>query len=208
VPIQAAEIKNVQSGTAVPTVTKTQSQVQPATRQIFFPENGWYSYNGLAVGNQVYSSSLLVTLKYDETSNLGATVTVPGQDQPIVTQEPSPITASLLKTIYPQGNAYQVNLEMTLKKQQASRIFLSDFSLENKTYLSVQLDGQSLECKTNGQVIQGNTIDFKDEQVVRCSKLIDDQQGSYSENHLFSATMMYGVMLQKTYPFSINLKEQ
>jgi hypothetical protein len=173
---------------------------------VFFPQQGQFSYKGLSKQNQLFRSDLIVTLRYPETTRATAAVYVPNIEQPALVQDPSQIMAYMQKSIYPQGDAYNVNLDLTFVKNPYSEIFLQDFVTGNKTYFDVKMASQSLECRTTNGLPVGNTLEIKNTKTIRCSKTV--YQGAQRQDYDFVLTMIYGVVLQKEYSFSINTAQE
>jgi hypothetical protein len=178
----------------------------PGTKEVFFPQQGQFSYKGLSKQNQLFRSDLIVTLRYPETTRATAAVYVPNIEQPALVQDPSQIMAYMQKSIYPQGDAYNVNLDLTFVKNPYSEIFLQDFVTGNKTYFDVKMASQSLECRTTNGLPVGNTLEIKNTKTIRCSKTV--YQGAQRQDYDFVLTMIYGVVLQKEYSFSINTAQE
>lgn len=203
VAIQQADKKDVTTGTGI---TKTEQQLIPATREVAFPEDGQYSYSGLPEMNDNYKGNLFVTVRYPEITRATATVLIPGQDSPVLTSDPAPIGISVSKSNWPEGNIERVNFDITLKKQQQAEISLQDFSEPslNKSYFSAKLDDRQLECSVAETPIVNNIIDFKDGMIIRCTTTLDVAS---PQSHPFSITMMYGVSINKEYPFNVQTKK-
>lgn len=202
VAIQQADKKEVTTGSGI---TQTSEQLQPATREVAFPEDGQYSYSGLPDMNDNYKGNLFVIVRYPEITRATATVLIPGQESPVLTSDPAPIGLSLSKSNWPEGNIERVNFDITLKKQQQADISLQDFSESsaNKTYFSAKLDDKQLDCTVAETPITNNIIDFKDGMIVRCTTTLDVTS---PQSHPFSITMMYGVSINKEYPFNVQTK--
>jgi len=181
-------------------------ELVPGTKEIFFPQQGQYSYQNLPKMNQPFSSNLIIRVRYPEITQATTAIYVPDATQPALTQEPSQIMASLQKSIYPQGDAYNVNLDLTFVKNPYSEIFLQDFVTGNKTYFDVKMASQSLECRTTNGLPVGNTLEIKNTKTIRCSKTV--YQGAQRQDYDFVLTMIYGVVLQKEYSFSINTAQE
>jgi hypothetical protein len=157
--------------------------------------------------NQPFSSSLRVNIKYSEKNDATTTVYVPNQEQPQIVQDPSQIMVNMQKSIYPQGNAYKVNLDLILSRNPGSRIFLQDFSEENenKTFFSAKLGGKPLECRTSNNQIVSNILEIKDNKNLKCSALI--YQGEQRQDYDFIVTLMYGVEISRDYGFMIDTSQ-
>jgi LysM repeat protein len=203
--VPAAEAKKVESSSLLGS-TSTE-QITPGTRDVFFPEQGQFSYSGLPKMNQPFSSSLRVNIKYSEKNDATTTVYVPNQEQPQIVQDPSQIMVNMQKSIYPQGNAYKVNLDLILSRNPGSRIFLQDFSEENenKTFFSAKLGGKPLECRTSNNQIVSNILEIKDNKNLKCSALI--YQGEQRQDYDFIVTLMYGVEISRDYGFMIDTSQ-
>ncbi len=201
--LPAAEIIKTQSSG---TFSSAKEEIVPGVKEVFFPQQGQYSYKDLFKMNQPYSSNLIVTVRYPETSQATTAIYVPNVEQPSLIQDPSQIMVYLQKSVYPQGDAYKVNLDLTFSKNPNSKIFLSDFVTENKTYFDVKMASQSLDCKTTNGIPVGNILEIQKIKTIRCSTLV--YQGAQRQDYGFVLTMIYGVVLQKTYGFSINTAQE
>jgi len=169
--------------------SSSSQQIEPGTKDVYFPEQGQYTYTGLPKMNQPFSSSVSVNIRYLETNDATTTVYVPVSEQPPIVQEPSQIMVSMQKSIYSQGDAYRVNLELTFTKNPSSKIFLQDFleENENKTFFSAKLAGKPLECKTTNNQPVGNVLEIKDQKTIRCSTLLyqgAQRQAEGAQHHL------------------------
>ena len=202
VAIQQAEKKEVTTGSGF---TSTSEQIQPATREIFFPEDSYYSYSGLPDLNENYKGKLFVSVRYPEVTRATATVTIPSQEQPVITSDPAPIGISLSKSNWPEGSIERINFDITLKKQQNADISLQDFSESsaNKSYFNAKLDDKQLDCTIAENPITSNIIDFKDGMVIRCTTTIDNTN---TQSHPFSIMMMYGVSINKEFTLNVQTK--
>lgn len=186
--------------------SSSKEELIPGIKEVFFPQQGQFAYQGLQKMNDVFRSDLIVTVRYPETTRATAAISVPNTEQPALAQDPSQIMAYMQKTIYPQGDAYKVHLDLTLTKNPNSQIFLQDFATENKTYFDVRMASKSLSCTTTNSVPVGNTLEIKDKKTVRCSTIV--YQGAQRQDYDFVLTMIYGVILQKSYSFSIQTSQE
>ncbi len=187
--------------------SSSSDEIIPGTKEVYFPEYGQYTYTGLPKMNQPFSSSITVNVKYLETNDATTTVYVPVQEQPPIAQEPSQVMVSMQKSIYSQGDAYKVNLELTFTKNSGSKIFLQDFleENENKTFFSAKLAGKPLDCRTTNNQLVGNVLEIKDQKTLRCSTVL--YQGAQRQDYDFITTMIYGVELSRDYSFSIDTSQ-
>ena len=201
--LPAAEIVKKQSSGAF---SSSSEELVPGVKEVYFPQEGQYSYQNLPKMNQPFSSNLIVTVKYPETSQATTAIYVPDAEQPALIQDPSQIMVSLQKSIYPQGDAYKINLDLTFSRSSNSKIFLADFTTENKTYFDAKLASQSLDCRTTNGIPIGNSLEVKNTKTIRCSTVV--YQGAQRQDYDFVLTMIYGVVLQKTYGFSINTGQE
>lgn len=201
--LPAAEIIKTESSGAFSSSKET---LTPGVKEVFFPQQGQFSYKGLQSMNKVFPSNLIVTVRYPETTRATTAVYVPDTEQPALTQDPSQIMAYMTKSVYPQGNAYKVSLDITLRKNSNSQIFLQDFQTENKTYFDVRLASQMMACTTTNGVPVTNTLEIKNDKTVRCSTTV--YQGAQRQDYDLAITMMYGVVLKKTYGFSIQTSQE
>ena len=201
--LPAAELIKKESSGAF---SSSKEELVPGVKEVFFPQQGQFAYKGLQKMNQAFRSDLIVTIKYPETTRATTAVYIPVSEQPALVQDPSQIMATMQKTIYPQGDAYKVSFDITLTKNPGSQIFLQDFVTGNQTYLEVRMASQQLNCVTTNSVPIGNTLEIKDKKTIRCSTMI--YQGAQRQDYDFVLTMIYGVVLQKTYSFSINTAQE
>jgi hypothetical protein len=187
--------------------SSTTEEINPGTKEVFFPQQNQYSYNGLPEMNQPFQANLMVTIKYPETTTATTTVYVPVQEQPSLSQEPSQIYVSLSKSVYAQGNGYNVNLDLNFVKNPSSRIFLQDFSetSENKTFLNVKLAGQPLDCRTTNNQPVTDILEIQNSKLIKCSTIL--YQSSQRQDYDLTVTLIYGVMLEKNFGFGINTKQ-
>lgn len=203
--LPAAEVvkKNSQSAFG----SSNTEQLSPGTKEVLFPEQGQFSYSGLPKMNQPFSSSIVLTARYLETNTATTTVYVPDEEQPPIVQEPSQIMVTLEKSVYTQGNAYKVNLDLNLIKNPSSNIFLPDFlsENENKTFFNSRLAGKSLDCRTTNNQPITNILEIKDSKTIRCSTLL--YQGAQRQDYDFVATLIYGVQILKSYNFYIDTSQ-
>ncbi len=181
--------------------SKIEKQITPGKTEVYFPTSDQYSYYGLPEMIKPYSGKLFVSLKYRETTQATATITVPGTEQPILSQDPAPITMSLQKTVRKKQDAYEVSLNIILRKQQQAKIFSSSFDQENVTYFMIEMIPQTMLCTVSGQPITG-LIEFENERLIKCSSLIYNMGGQQS--YPLVMTLDYGVALEKSYPFFID----
>ncbi len=200
--LQAAEKTQKKSNSAFG--SSTQEEIVPGTKDVYFPQNNQYMYSGLPKMNQAFPAYLIVSIKYPETTEATAAISVPDPTQSSLVQEPSQIYTGLSKSIYAQGDSYKVNLDLNVQKNTATRIYLQDYSEsnENKTYFSTKLRGQPLDCRsTNGQPI-GSILELKDSKTIKCSTVL--YQSSQRQDYDLIITYIYNVVLEKSYAFSIN----
>ena len=183
---------------------RTQKEINPGKTEIYFPEETEYSYYGLPSMIKPYYGRLFVSLQYRETTQATTTITVPGTEQPILSQEPSPITISLTKSVRKRQDSYKLDLDILLKRQQKARIFSYDFSQENVTYFNAEMVPQTMSCTISGEPIMG-IIDFENERLIKCSSLIYTAS-EVKQSYPLVITLDYGVALEKSYPFSIETK--
>ncbi|MCL6500441.1 MAG: hypothetical protein K6T16_00180 [Candidatus Pacearchaeota archaeon] len=177
-------------------------EVHPGIAEVYFPEDAEYSYYGLPSLMKPYLGILFISLQYRETTRATGTITVPDPGQPVITQEPSPIKVSVIKSIHKRQEAYKVDLDINLVKQQQARIFSQDFSRENVTYFMAEMVPQTMQCKTTtGEPVSG-IIEFENERLIKCSSLVYSR-GSQASYPLV-VTLDYGVAIEKSYPFSID----
>ncbi|UZE93844.1 MAG: hypothetical protein IB618_03715 [Candidatus Pacearchaeota archaeon] len=174
-------------------------EVTPGATEIYFPEAAEYSYYSLPSLVKPYSGLLFVSLQYRETTQATGTVTVPGPEQPALSQEPAPIAISVVKSIHKRQDGYKVDFEILLKKQQKAKIFSHDFIQENVTYFRAEMVPQTLACTVSGQPITG-LVEFENERLIKCSSLI---YTTTQQSYPLVITLDYGVALEKSYPFGI-----
>ena len=177
-------------------------EIEPGKTEVIFPESNEYSYYGLPSLNKPYSGKLVVSLQYRETSQGTATITVPDPEQPMISQEPSPIGISVTKSVHKREDAYKIDLDVLLRKQQKARIFSYDFNQENVTYFRAEMVPQTLACSVSGEPISG-LIDFENERLIKCSTLI---YATGQQSYPLVITLDYGVALERDYPFGIKTK--
>ncbi len=183
-----------------------QEEINPGKTEIYFPESAEYSYYGLPALIKPYSGKLFVSLQYRETTQGTTTITVPGAEQPILSQEPSPIAISVGKAVRKKEDSYKVDLEITLKKQQEARIFSYDFSQENVTYFRAEMIPHTLICTTTtGEPITG-VIEFENERLIKCSTFI--YTTGAQQSYPLVITLDYGVDLEKNYLFGIETESK
>ncbi len=205
--VKAAEI--IKKETTGITGKKISEEIKPAVITIYFPETAEYNYNNLPLMLRAYEGKLFVSLRYRQISQATATVTVPGPEQPLLSQEPAPILVSVVKSIRKKQEAYKVDLDVLLRKQQVAkltRIFSWDFSKENVTYFSAEMVPLTMSCTVAGKSIT-DIIEFENEKLVKCSTpvyLAEEVQQSYP----LIITLDYGVALEKSYAFGIKTEEE
>lgn len=194
--VKAAELKEVQTN-----LGKSAQQLDPGTTEVSFPASGDYSYHDIPTMAKPYSAELFVDLRYIGKTFASGAVSVPDEQQPIISQDPSPITIAVTKSIHKIQDSYKVNLDVTLRKQQGAKIFSVDFSKENTTYFSAKLAPQTMECATqDGQPAMGY-IEFENERLIKCSSLV--YLAAKEESYPLIIALDYGVSIEKEYPFSI-----
>lgn len=200
--VNAADIvKKESSGLTGKKITE---QITPGTVEVYFPEDGMYSYSGLPSSSQPWPQSFYVSLRYRQTSKATGTVAVPtpSYEQVALTQEPSPIALSVAKSIHRVQDAYKVDLQMTLQKKQQARIYSYDFSQENVTYFAAQLAPQQLQCfLATGEPVTGK-VAIENERLIKCSSVVY-LAGEAQQSYPLVVTLDYGVALEKQYSFGI-----
>lgn len=203
--VKAADIIKKESRSI--TGSKIVEQVVPGVVEVYFPEEGIFSYHDLPVSQQPWPQMFYASLRYRETSQATATVVVPtpAYEQLNLVQEPAPIFMTATKSIHKMQDAYKVDLEIALKKQQQARIFSSDFNKENVTYFFVQLAPQALQCVLpNGQPVTG-AVEMGNEKLIKCSSLVY-LTGEVQQSYPLIISLDYGVAIEKQYPFGIKTK--
>ncbi|MBS3073282.1 hypothetical protein J4465_00600 [Candidatus Pacearchaeota archaeon] len=195
--VRAAEISEQKSQALIG--GGTSKKIIPGTVEIYFPENNWYKYQGLPKMG-IYNGRMIVSAFYVETSRATATLNVPSTQQPITTQEPSPIGVSLSQSSYRVAEGYQTDLTISLIKKFEHKIYSSDFTKENNIYFNAEVPPQQLICaKKNGEAIN-QYFELGNENIIKCSFL------SYSENiqgYPFVSTLNYGVKISKGFTYQI-----
>lgn len=180
----------------------TEEQV-PGTVNLYFPEQGQYTYSGLPELNKPYDATLFVTMRYQQDSQVTGTVTSPDEKQPMMNQDPQPIDVRVEKSIFLVGNDYQINLEIVLKNTQNVEIFTPDFIQENKIYFTADMNPLMLQCTdVNGQPISG-LIEFENEKIIKCFALTSSKT---QQSYPLVLTLDYGVAVEKQYNFGIKTK--
>lgn len=203
--VQAADI--IKKETTGMWGKQIKEEINPGKTEIYFPEETEYTYHGLPSLMKPYAGKMSISLQYRETTQATGTITVPSPNQPVISQEPAPIAISVSKTIRRKQDAYQVDLEVMLRKQQPARIFSYDFSQENVTYFRAEMVPQPMSCfTTTGEPITG-IIEFQNERLIKCSSLIYTA-GGVEQSYPFVITLDYGVALEKSYPFGIQTKTE
>jgi len=185
--------------------TQITEQITPGVADVYFPQDQEYSYNSLPSLLKPYNGLLTVSLKYRQTGQATATLTVPTDEQPVMTQEPAPITVTVTKSIHKRQDGYKVDLDILLKKDPNMKIFSSDFAKENVSYFNVELLPQTMSCSySNGEPIQ-NPIIIENEKLIKCSSIVN-MAGEAQQSYPLVITLDYGVNIQRTYPFNIETK--
>jgi len=179
------------------------SEIAPGTAEVSFPESGEYSYYGMPEMVAPYSAELKVSLKYAESNLASGTVSVPSTQQPAISQELSPITVSVTKSIHKLQDSYKVALDISLRKQQDAKIFSPDFSRENTTYFDAELEPNALDCRTQDGAQAKGLLELQNERLIKCSSIVNPVG---DESYPLTITLDYGVSIEKKFPFSIKTK--
>ncbi|MGB9707911.1 MAG: hypothetical protein ACPLXC_01095 [Candidatus Pacearchaeota archaeon] len=195
-------IKKESSGLFGKSITE---EITPGKVDVYFPENGLYSYSGLPSSQQPWPQMFYVSLRYRQKSQVTGTVSVPtpGYETIALIQEPAPLVLGITKSVHRIQDAYKVDLEMRLaKSQQQAKILAYDFSQENITYFMTELAPQKLNCYlTSGEPIISK-VPIENERLIKCSSIMylgSETQQSYP----LVVTLDYGVAIEKSYPFGI-----
>lgn len=176
--------------------------ITPGTTDVYFPQNNEYSYIGLPSLLKPYDGLLTVSLRYRQISQATATVTVPGTEQPTISQEPAPIMVGVTKTVHKTQEGYKLDLEISLQKRQDIKIFSSDFTQENISYFNAEIVPETMSCSTTaGEPVHG-VITIGNEKLIKCSSLVS-LSGQASQSYPLVITLDYGVDIEKSYPFGI-----
>jgi len=199
----AQEKEKSSSGSIIPGLGGSSSEIEPGIVEIYFPsENKEYSYSGMPELVKPYSGKISVSLKYQETTQATGTVTVPDESGVAIAQEPALVGAYVNKALHPRGEGYKLDLEINLVKQGNAKIFLPDFSEENKTYFLINLIPLNLECSVTGKPLTG-TLDLQTSQKVKCSTELNSKS---TQSFPLVIGLTYGAMIEKSYSFSIKTK--
>jgi len=199
--IRAAERTDVKK-TGI--LSSSSSQVNPGILEVFFPSSGQeYSYYGMPEMLNPYTANLYVTVQYNEITDASATITVPGQDQPVMAQEPAMLQVGVVKEIHPRENGYLVDLAITLTKQANAGIYTPDLSRENITQMNINLIPLSIGCSVLGKPFDG-TMDVSKTATVKCSAIINNNQ---AQGFPLVVSLAYGVQIQKSFGFNIKTKQ-
>ncbi len=200
--IQAADV--VKKETSTLTGKKIVDDITPATVDVYFPEDGFYSYAGLPASQQPWSQKMYVSVRYRQSSQATGTVSIPtpGYEQIALAQEPSPLLIAATKSIHRVQDSYKVDLEISLKRQQQVKIYSADFTEENTTYFAAQLSPQQLQCSlANGEIIRGK-VTMQNERLIKCSSVVY-LSGESQQAYPLVIALDYGVAIEKQYPFAI-----
>lgn len=176
------------------------SSIDPGTAEVSFPGQDEYSYINMPKMAGLYSAELTVSLKYAEASLASGTVMVPNAQQPVISQDLSPLSVSVAKSVHKLQDSYKVDLDISLTRQQSARIFSPDFSSENKTYFSAKMEPTSLICTTQDNQPANGLVEIKNERLIKCSSIVNP---SGEESYPLTINLDYGVSIDKKYAFSI-----
>lgn len=200
--IKAADVVKKESKSIMG--NKISEEVVPATVDIYFPEEGFYSYQGLPASQQPWPQTLYVSLYYRQFSQITGTINVPNPsyEQINLIQEPAPIIVSVTKSMHRMQDSYKTDLEIILKKQPQVKVFSPDFTKENVVYFSAKLEPQQLLCVSAiGQPIT-SYVEIENERLIKCSSIVY-LAGEVQQSYPLVISLDYGVALQKQYPFGI-----
>lgn len=201
--IRAADI--VKKETQTFTGKKIVEQITPGVSDIYFPQDNQYVYSGLPILMQAYNGQIVTSLRYRQTGQATATLTVPDPQQPSISQEPAPIMISVTKSVHKQQEGYKVDLEILLKKNPAMKIYSPDFTKENTTYFNAEISPQTMSCVDSSGLPVQNLVTIENEKLIKCSSIIY-MTGSASQSYPLVITLDYGVAIEKVYPFGIETK--
>jgi hypothetical protein len=207
---RASELGTVQSPQSQTTQTQpqpfgssSQGNVIPGTADLYFPETGEYMYQGLPELNAPSPATLFIAMKYREESEITGTVTSPDENQPVMTQAVQPINVMVRKSIFRRGESYQINLEISLTKQQDVEIYSPGFSEKDKLYFFAELRPLGLQCTdVNNNPISG-LLEFRNEKIIKCSALTPSRT---QQSYPLVINLDYGVSLERQYSFGIKTK--
>ena len=176
------------------------ASLNPGTLEVFYPKDSEYSYRGMPEMLNPYSANIIVSLQYSEVSQSTGTVTLPGTEQPIMAQEPSQISVSAAKTIYPRSQGYLLDLDINFLKQPNARIFLPDFSKENFTQFNVNLVPLNVDCSIQGKPVSGVLDLGETGRTIKCSTFVT---GKNDQSFPLVVSLNFGVILEKKFGFNI-----
>jgi hypothetical protein len=181
----------------------SEQEQSPGTVNLYFPEQGQYTYQGLPELNKAYDATLFVSMKYQQDSQVTGTVTSPDEQQPIMSQDPQPIRATVEKSVFMIGDNYQINLEIHLKNTRNVEIFSPDFVEKEKIYFLANMKPLTLQCTdVHGVGISGLT-EFENEKIIKCLALTSSKT---QQSYPLVITLDYGVNVEREYKFGINTK--
>jgi len=179
------------------TGTKTSEKISPSITPFIF---GSYTYHDIPL--DIQEAKLFISAIYRESPRITANLQIPTPETETLTliQSPAIIKTSIIKTVNLKDESYKANLAITFSKQkQAVKITSPDFTLENKTKLTISASPLQVECKN----LENGFFEIKNEKLISCSALASKEENTYP----LILQLDYGVRDERTYSFTIKAEQ-
>jgi hypothetical protein len=179
------------------TGTKTSEKISPSITPVIF---GIYTYHDIPLDMQ---AKLFVSAAYKESPKITANLQIPTPETETLSidQSPAVIKTSIIKTVHLKDEFYKADLSITFSKQKPQvNITSPDFTLENKTKLTISMSPFQVECKG----LENGFFEIKNEKLISCSALASREENTYP----LILQLDYGVKDERAYSFTIQAEQQ